>query len=81
LVSNYRFFLLFIGVTDFYLGFSDQGIFQTPMQFAKTIPNVKNDTNASPTVLIFGAQATRGILKEDHPYVSQHSLCAMNIFL
>jgi hypothetical protein len=42
------------------------------MAFAKTLPTVKEQqTNKSlaPTVLIFGAQATKGILKEDHPYV------------
>jgi hypothetical protein len=44
------------------------------MSFAKTLPTVKEQqTNKSlaPTVLIFGAQATKGILKEDHPYVRE----------
>lgn len=52
------------------IGFSDQGSFQTPMEFAKTLPVVKSNTTSTPIVLIFGAQATKGILKEDHPYVS-----------
>jgi hypothetical protein len=44
------------------------------MAFAKTLSTVKEQqTNKSlaPTVLTFGAQATKGILKEDHPYVRE----------
>jgi hypothetical protein len=44
------------------------------MDFAKTFPTLKEMKKGGeasrPLVLIFGAQATRGILMEDHPYVS-----------
>ncbi len=52
------------------IGFSDQGTFQTSMQFAKTLPSIKEEKTAPPTVLVFGAQAMKGIVKEEHPYVS-----------
>lgn len=40
------------------------------MQFAKTLPSIKEEKTAPPTVLVFGAQAMKGIVKEEHPYVS-----------
>lgn len=46
------------------IGFSHLGELKSPTAFAKTLPT------DGPIVLMFGAQATRGILKENHPYVS-----------
>jgi rRNA small subunit pseudouridine methyltransferase Nep1 len=46
------------------IGFSHLGELKSPLAFAKTLPK------EGPIVLMFGAQATRGILKENHPYVS-----------
>eukprot|EP01033_Poteriospumella_lacustris_P009400 gene9400-6731_t len=45
------------------IGFSHHGGSQTPMQFARSLPTDK------PVVLVFGAQATRGIVPEEHPYI------------
>jgi rRNA small subunit pseudouridine methyltransferase Nep1 len=47
------------------VGFSDKGNFQTPTQFAQSLPSDQ------PIVFIFGAQATKGITQEDHPYIQQ----------
>ena len=44
-------------------GFSHTGSLHSPITFASNLPdNV-------PIVLVFGAQATRGIVAADHPYV------------
>jgi rRNA small subunit pseudouridine methyltransferase Nep1 len=45
------------------IGFSHHGTLQSPANFAKSLPTDK------PIVLVFGAQATRGIISEDHPYI------------
>jgi rRNA small subunit pseudouridine methyltransferase Nep1 len=62
-------------------GFSDQGKYQTPMQFAKSIPALKDESKFTPLVLVFGAQATKGIKKEDHPYVRNFILYLPSLFI
>lgn len=47
-----------------YKGFSHKGTLHNPMTFASSLPD------DVPIVLVFGAQATRGIEAADHPYVS-----------
>lgn len=47
------------------VGFSHRGSLQKPSQLAQTLPSDK------PLVFIFGAQATRGIMQEEHPYIEQ----------
>ena len=48
-------------------GFSHLGSLHSPIHFASNLPD------RTPLVLIFGAQASRGIVAADHPYVSRHS--------
>jgi rRNA small subunit pseudouridine methyltransferase Nep1 len=51
-------------------GFSHTGTLHNPTTWATNLPD------KTPIVLVFGAQATRGIVAEDHPYVSCcHRLC------
>lgn len=49
-------------------GFSHLGSLHSPIHFASNLPD------RTPLVLIFGAQASRGIVAADHPYVSRHSM-------
>jgi rRNA small subunit pseudouridine methyltransferase Nep1 len=46
------------------IGFSHLGNLTSPLNVAKALPA------EGPIVLLFGAQATKGIAKENHPYVS-----------
>jgi len=46
-------------------GFSHLGSLHSPIHFASNLPD------RTPLVLIFGAQASRGIVAADHPYVSR----------
>jgi rRNA small subunit pseudouridine methyltransferase Nep1 len=56
------------------IGFSHHGALQSPQILATSLPSDK------PIVLVFGAQATRGIQVEDHPFltslisISEHPL-------
>jgi hypothetical protein len=55
------------------IGFSHTGVLHNPNHFATNLPdNV-------PIVLVFGAQATRGIVASDHPYVSFCGACTAYI--
>jgi hypothetical protein len=45
-------------------GFSCGGTLHNPTTFASNLPD------KVPIVLVFGAQATKGIVAADHPYVS-----------
>lgn len=47
------------------IGFSHKGSLHNPVTFAQSLPD------DVPIVLVFGAQATRGIEAADHPYVSK----------
>lgn len=62
-----NFFLIYIIqfiIMVFFIGFSHTGTLHNPVHFASSLPD------KVPIVLIFGAQATRGIVAADHPYVS-----------
>lgn len=52
-------------------GFSHTGTLHNPMTWATNLPD------KTPIVLVFGAQATRGIVAADHPYVSPHIHCLL----
>lgn len=47
-------------------GFSQKGTLYSPNTFASTFPSA-----GEPIVLVFGAQAMRGIKAEDHPYIQE----------
>ena len=53
-------------------GFSDAGTLYSPAHFAEKLPDTV------PIVLVFGAQAIRGISAADHPYVRRY--CSVSIF-
>lgn len=48
----------------FFTGFSHTGTLHNPITFASNLPD------KVPIVLVFGAQATKGIDPANHPYVS-----------
>lgn len=59
------------------VGFSHAGKLVSPTAWAQKMPKDK------PIILIFGAQASRGISMESHPYVSihdyRHSSCETSL--
>ncbi len=61
---------LFTCTHDYYklTGFSHTGNLHNPNTFATTLPD------DVPIVLIFGAQATKGIVASDHPYVRHYAV-------
>lgn len=52
-------------------GFSHKGTLHNPVTFAQSLPD------DVPIVLVFGAQAMRGIEAADHPYVRLLLYCCL----